>query len=720
MTQMIPQLSHRFGVTIATFLAMTLGALALSLGASPALAARIRPHILESASFSQPGTFDAPTGIAIDRATGNVYVADSEADVVDIFGAEGGAPTGGVPSQITGVEFRSYEPAGIAIDNSCYYHQPRLSGSACEAYDPSDGDVYVTELPYDVIAKYAPSPTSGDYELVADLEDGESTGVAVDTQGNVYVTNQREQAITEFSPSGAEIGKIEQHTLGTPAYVAAGAPGTVYVGNLGGGVVKLAINSSDGVEGEELLDREGGAITVDENGAVFVDEGFQIAEYNSSDHLESKFGYELFAGSAGVAVNDETGNVYVTDPGENRDIDVFGTPVVVPEAVTGSATVEKAGTTIHATLDGSVNPESTSVTSCKFEYGLSTSSSYEHTAPCSQALPITGSTPVPVVAELNALHGNTTYRYTLIAGNENGPSTGKERRFTTAVAPSVNDQAPSVQAVTQTTALIAATIDTENSNTGYDVEYVEAAEYNSGADDPYAAGSTTAPTSMSAGVGDEPETIAVTGLRSGTVYDYRVSATNQGGIEYGPNYSFTTDSSTPPTAKTEEASEVTQTSVTLNGLVDGEGLQTTYRFELGSNTEYGTVIAGSAAPEGQAITANIQGLAPATTYHVRIVAANADGTTYGSDRTFTTAGYSSLAATPVSASPVLTGLVPVPAPKTSTPTGAKPLTRAHKLSKALKLCKRDKSKAKREKCEAAAKVKYDSKSKANKRRRSKR
>jgi hypothetical protein len=38
----------------------------------------------------------------------------------------------------------------------------------------------------------------------------------------------------------------------------------------------------------------------------------------------------------------------------------------------------------------------------------------------------------------------------------------------------------------------------------------------------------------------------------------------------------------------------------------------------------------------QNLRANVSGLAAGTTYHFRIVATNASGTAYGSDRTFTT------------------------------------------------------------------------------------
>jgi hypothetical protein len=60
------------------------------------------------------------------------------------------------------------------------------------------------------------------------------------------------------------------------------------------------------------------------------------------------------------------------------------------------------------------------------------------------------------------------------------------------------------------------------------------------------------------------------------------------------------------------------------------------------------------------------------------------------------------------------GLAPLP-PDTSHPASAvKPLTRAQKLAKALKACKKDKSKSKRTKCEKEARKKYAPKSKAKK------
>jgi hypothetical protein len=66
---------------------------------------------------------------------------------------------------------------------------------------------------------------------------------------------------------------------------------------------------------------------------------------------------------------------------------------------------------------------------------------------------------------------------------------------------------------------------------------------------------------------------------------------------------------------------------------------TVYSFQYGTTTAYGastpSVSAGSGAPP-VAVSANLSGLAPNTTYHFRIVATNDTATTLGDDRTFTT------------------------------------------------------------------------------------
>lgn len=95
-------------------------------------------------------------------------------------------------------------------------------------------------------------------------------------------------------------------------------------------------------------------------------------------------------------------------------------------------------------------------------------------------------------------------------------------------------------------------------------------------------------------------------------------------------------------ATTEGADQIHPTSAVLHGqVVPGGGEHTTYRFEYGPSEAYGSSVpvppaslSSGAAPI--AVAQKATGLAPVTTYHYRLVAANENGETYGEDRTFTT------------------------------------------------------------------------------------
>jgi hypothetical protein len=96
-----------------------------------------------------------------------------------------------------------------------------------------------------------------------------------------------------------------------------------------------------------------------------------------------------------------------------------------------------------------------------------------------------------------------------------------------------------------------------------------------------------------------------------------------------------------PSATTGSATSLQPLQATLNGTVNPNGFDTHYYFQYGMSTSYGSmtgeVDAGSgssAAPASGTPTA----LSPGTTYHYRIVATNAAGTSDGTDQTFTTPG----------------------------------------------------------------------------------
>jgi subtilase family protein len=80
---------------------------------------------------------------------------------------------------------------------------------------------------------------------------------------------------------------------------------------------------------------------------------------------------------------------------------------------------------------------------------------------------------------------------------------------------------------------------------------------------------------------------------------------------------------------------------TLRATVFPKGLATTYQFEYGNSTSYGTSVPVPAAAigsgsDGVNVDETISGLEPATTYHFRIVAISSAGTTRSADRTLVT------------------------------------------------------------------------------------
>jgi hypothetical protein len=97
-----------------------------------------------------------------------------------------------------------------------------------------------------------------------------------------------------------------------------------------------------------------------------------------------------------------------------------------------------------------------------------------------------------------------------------------------------------------------------------------------------------------------------------------------------------------PTIVSTSVSAVTTKAALLEASINPEGEATTYRFEYGptdcsssscASTTGGNVGAGSSAAK---VTKEIAGLSPGTTYHFRVLASNASGTTPGPDRSFTT------------------------------------------------------------------------------------
>jgi hypothetical protein len=120
-----------------------------------------------------------------------------------------------------------------------------------------------------------------------------------------------------------------------------------------------------------------------------------------------------------------------------------------------------------------------------------------------------------------------------------------------------------------------------------------------------------------------------------------------------------------PTATTGVATAVTDTTATLNGVVETAGHEAVWFFEYGPTTAYGlkTGAVRIGRDQGGPVAATVTGLAPSTLYHYRLVAQRPGHGLQeggrGADARFTTS------ATPVAAVPVappLSPTAPVAAP----------------------------------------------------------
>jgi hypothetical protein len=95
----------------------------------------------------------------------------------------------------------------------------------------------------------------------------------------------------------------------------------------------------------------------------------------------------------------------------------------------------------------------------------------------------------------------------------------------------------------------------------------------------------------------------------------------------------------PPTATTGDATALTATGATVAASVVANDPSASVAFQYGTTASYGSSVTSSSSPAGvtaTGVSASLTGLAPATTYHYRVVATNRDGTTSGIDQTFTT------------------------------------------------------------------------------------
>ncbi len=554
-------------------------------------------------------------------------MADPSNGVVDRFSS-----AGAYQCQLTGAGSTSGASVSSSECDSSTAGTP--SGSLASPYgdvvDPSTGSFHVSQLTGAAVDQFAPG---GGFQSEIQDPGGFPQGLAVDgSNHDVYIADSN-GGVSVFDPSTSSLSSFSgggpwvavDNDPSSPSYrdVYVDSGGGVGVYDPSGALLRTITGPSSGSFGNAQ------ALAVDQTtGDLYVVDyaGQVVYEFDAS----GSFIGSIDASSAGVgswqpfaiAVSASTGDVYVVDANSNV-VDIFGPGVTVPDVTTGLAT---SVTPTSATLNGTVNPDSTTLTGCHFDYGTSTS--YGQTAACSSTP--SGSTPQAVSADVSGLTPGQTYHFRLVASNSGGTSDGADVLFG---PPAIKLQGAG--SVSPTGATVSATLNPQNVDTTYHVEYGTTISY--GQQVP------VTDADIGSGASDVRVTQVLSGLSPDTTYHYRVVASNSAGTTDGADQTFST---TPPAlvdvqppGGMSDATGLSTGSATLNAYIDPQGADTSFHFEYGTTTGYGSSTPTGDAGSGNAPaleSASVSGLAANTTYHYRTVVSNSLGSFDGPDSSFTT------------------------------------------------------------------------------------
>lgn len=314
--------------------------------------------------------------------------------------------------------------------------------------------------------------------------------------------------------------------------------------------------------------------------------------------------------------------------------------IQIPTATTLAATNVEPTT---ATLNGIANANNLS-TIVTFEYGTSTDYGQEVTAGQS---PIEGTTNTNVSAILTGLTGGINYYYRVKAVNSSGMVYGDNMTFNSARLPVLTTVAASD--ITANSATSGGNITDDGGAAITD----RGVFYSTGPFIPryYMGRYWAMPQRTHDGTGTGNFTSSLTGLSPYTTYNMRAYAVNSAGLAYGDIITFRTLSPPPscdqvPIAATSAATNISSTSVTLNGTVSANGSSTIVTFEYNTlvfgryfwASVWKTVTATQSPVTGTTIidvSADVTGLKSGTKYPFRVKAVNSCGTVYGEDLSFT-------------------------------------------------------------------------------------
>ncbi len=344
----------------------------------------------------------------------------------------------------------------------------------------------------------------------------------------------------------------------------------------------------------------------------------------------------------------KSGEVATVDTNATSTVDVVvvpvtpstpGTPSPVPSAPSADTATVVVLSNTTAVVSGKVNPHG-APTVYWYEYGQ-TSNLGGRTS--NQNIG-SGYSSITSPGYITGLKSKTQYYFRLNAQNAYGVTHGTTYNFTTTdntVAPPAASPTIQVSAATNVTrdrANINGKVDAKGFATAYWFEFGETSSLGSltGFEN---AGNSQSPVSVTA---------LLSNLKPLTKYYFKLNAQNQFGTVNSSILSFTTAgpaiaSDSQPSVKTNAATNVATSSVTMNGRVDPNGADTTYWFEYSKDALLGKII-GTATPDQTmngddaaiGVKADVSNLSRNTKYYYRLLARNSQGTVVGDIVSFRT------------------------------------------------------------------------------------
>ena len=174
-----------------------------------------------------------------------------------------------------------------------------------------------------IIKKWG-SKGSGDGQFIS------PEGLAIDSSGHVYVSDNGNSRIQKFDSNGNFITKwnfkdpANGHFI-SPEGLAIDSSGHVFVTNYNSNMIIKFDSNGNFITKWQANNPED--IAVDSTGNVYVTDYIGVLKFDGNGKLITKWGSYgsgngQFIGSGAIAINSSSGNVYVADSGNNR-IEVF-------------------------------------------------------------------------------------------------------------------------------------------------------------------------------------------------------------------------------------------------------------------------------------------------------------------------------------------------------------------------------------------------------------